>query len=91
VTTKTLFRKEDFMLPDGSLDHEMLRREFEAANIPLKDLQETAAKLAKKHGKSMNDVLVECIQSDELSESEKAEALKMLGQMPLSWYSDVTN
>jgi len=91
VTKKTLFRKEDFMLPDGSIDQEKLRREFEAADIPLKDLQEAAAKLAREYGKSMDDVLIECIQSNELSESEKAEALEMLGQMPLSSWSDSTN
>ncbi len=70
--------EDDYKLPDGSIDFEKLRRDFEAADISLEDLQEAAAKYARKYGKSMDDLLIEFVRSGELSESEIAEAMEML-------------
>ena len=88
---KSLYHKEDFMLPNGRPDFGKLRLALEAENPSPEEMKEVAEKLAKEHGKSMDDVLVECIRSGELSESETAEAMEMLGQMPLSSCSDSKN
>ena len=74
--------EDDYKLPDGSIDFEKFRRDFEAADIPLKDLQEAAAKYARKYGKSLDDILIEFIQSGELTESEISESMEMLGGAP---------
>lgn len=89
--TKDEFEEQIRLLLQTPEGQEVLLKIMRASPVSKEELQETAAKLARAHGKSMDDALIECIQSDELSESEKTEALKMLGQMPLSWYSDVTN
>ena len=74
--------------PEG---REVLLRTMRAIPVSVEEMKETAATFARKHGKSMDDLLVGLIQSGELSESDKAEAMDMLGQMPLSRRSDVTN
>jgi len=91
MTKKTSYRKEDFMLPNGDPDFDKLRRALNAANPSPEEMQEVAAKRAREYGKSMDDILIECIRSGELSESETAEAMEMLGQMTLSSWSDSTN
>jgi hypothetical protein len=82
MSEKIAFRTEDFMSPDGSIDIEKLRRHLEAADISLEELQEKLAERTKKAGQSLDDILVECIQSGELSESDIAEAMEMLGGAP---------
>ncbi len=91
MTKNTSYRKDDFLLPDGTPDIDKLRQALEAANPSPEEMLELAERAAKKSGKSMDDILIECIQSGELTESEIAEAMEMLGQMPLSRRSDVTN
>ncbi len=89
--TKDEFEEQIRLLLQTPEGREVLLRTMRANPVSKEELQETAAKLAREYGKSMDDVLIECIQSNELSESEKAEALEMLGQMPLSSWSDSTN
>jgi hypothetical protein len=60
--------EDDYKLPDGSIDIERFRRDFEAADISLEQLQEAAAKMARKHGKSLDDIVVELIQSGKRAE-----------------------
>ena len=91
MTKNTSYRKDDFLLPDGTPDIDKLRQSLEAANPSPEEMLEVAERAAKKSGKSMDDLLIEFIRSGELSESETAEAMEMLGQMPLSRRSDVTN
>lgn len=55
-----------------------LLRAMRANPVSKEELKEIEAKLARKHGKSMTDVLIECIQSGELSELEIADAMEML-------------
>ena len=81
----------DYKLPDGSIDFEKFRRDFEAADISPEDMRAKMEARAKITGKGMNDIVIECIRSGELSESETADAMEMLGQMPLSSSSDSTN
>ncbi len=57
----------------------VLLRAMGANPVPKEELKEIEAKLARKHGKSIDDILIECIQSGELTESEIAEAMEMLG------------
>ena len=78
------------MLPNGDPDFDKLRLALEAENPSPEEMREVVAKMSIEHGKSMDDVLIVHIRSDELSESETAEAMEMLGQMPLSSWSDST-
>ncbi len=89
--TKDEFEEQIRLLLQTPEGREVLLRTMRANPVSKEELQETAAKLAREYGKSMDDVLVECIRSGELSESETAEAMEMLGQMPLSSCSDSKN
>ena len=57
----------------------VLLRAMRANSVPKEELKEIEAKLARKHGKSITDVLIKCIQTGDLSESEIANAMGMLG------------
>ena len=68
----------DYKLPDGSIDFEKFRRDFEAADISPEDMRAKMEARAKITGKGMDDLLIEFIQSGELTESEIAEVMELL-------------
>jgi len=76
--TKDEFEEQVRLLLKTPAGREVLLRTMQAIPVSKEELKEIEAKLARKHGKSMSDILIECIQSGELTESEMAEAMEML-------------
>ena len=76
--TKDEFEEQVRLLLKTPAGREVLLRTMQASPVSKEELKEIEAKLARKHGKSMSDILIECIQSGELTESEIAEAMEML-------------
>ena len=54
MTKNTSYRKEDFMLPDGTLDIDKLRQALETANPSPEEMRAAAAERARTTGKSMD-------------------------------------